>query len=86
MQGHYNVLFVCTGNSARSILAETITNHFGADRFQGHSAGSQPKGFICPQTLEALRAVDFLRKICGAKAGKNSLARGAYDVFRDPRV
>ena len=59
MQGHYNVLFVCTGNSARSILAEAITNHFGRGQFHGYSAGSQCKGFIYPQTLEVLQAVDL---------------------------
>lgn len=59
MQGHYNVLFVCTGNSARSLLAEAITNHRGGERFRGYSAGSQPKGFIYPQTLEVLKAVSL---------------------------
>jgi protein-tyrosine-phosphatase len=59
MPGHYNVLFMCTGNSARSILAEATVRHFGRDRFQGFSAGSKPKGFVYPQTLEVLKAVDL---------------------------
>lgn len=77
MQGHYNVLFVCTGNSARSILAETITNHFGAGRFQGYSAGSQPKGFIYPQTLEVLRAVDLPTEGLRSKSWEEFTQQGA---------
>ena len=55
MSNPYNVLFVCTGNSARSILAESLINHWGRGRFVGWSAGSHPKGEVHPLTLEVLR-------------------------------
>ena len=51
----HNVLFVCTGNSARSILAEGILNHLNSDRFTAYSAGSSPKGAVHPMTLQTLR-------------------------------
>lgn len=55
----FNVLFLCTGNSARSITAEAMLNRLGASKFRAYSAGSQPKGQVHPETIRLLQGLGY---------------------------
>ena len=59
MPGPYNVLFLCTGNSARSIMAEVILNKVGAGKFRAYSAGGHPKGRVHPETIQLLQSLGY---------------------------
>jgi arsenate reductase len=59
MDRPYIVLFLCTGNSARSVLAEAILNKLGQGKFRAYSAGSQPKGEVNPQTINLLKGLGY---------------------------
>ncbi len=71
----YNVLFLCTGNSARSILAEQLVSHWGGGKFRGFSAGSHPKGKVHPIAIELLRHM---------KLPTEGLRSKSWDEFAKP--
>ena len=73
----FNVLFLCTGNSARSIIAEAILNREGMGRFKAYSAGSQPKGSPHPYTIHLLQKLNFDTAFARSKAWDEFALPGA---------
>ena len=71
----YNVLFLCSGNSARSIIAEVVLNELGKGRFKAFSAGSQPSGAVHPMTLQVLQAQGY---------DTSTLRSKSWDEFAGP--
>jgi arsenate reductase (thioredoxin) len=75
MQGHYNVLFLCTGNSARSIMAEAIMNYKGRPNFTAYSAGSHPSGAVRSEAIAELES---------ARLPTDGLRSKSWDEFSEP--
>ncbi len=76
----YNVLFLCTGNSARSILAEAILNRVGQGRFKAWSAGSQPKGEVHPYALQLLKSLNHDTSFARSKSWEEFATPGAPEM------
>jgi arsenate reductase len=76
----YNVLFLCTGNSARSILAESLLNHWGHGKFRAFSAGSFPKGQVHPMAVELLQRMNLPAEGLRSKSWDEFAARGVPPI------
>ena len=80
MSHHYNVLFLCTGNSARSIMAEAILNHKGKPAFTAYSAGSHPSGAVRPEALQEIEKAHISVAGLRSKSWEEFAQRGAPEL------
>lgn len=79
-QPHYNILFLCTGNSARSIMAEGIVNILAGDRFTAYSAGSKPGGVVNPFAIEKLAGIGYDTSNLRSKSWDEFAVAGAPEM------